>query len=122
MSKINALYTDRVAPGLTFDFKDCVNSTVEVVGFFTRKSHGFGQRMAKPPSGSNFDPNEESTELFWVLKVGDHKDLIVQNVANLNAMQGFTDCITVGDDNRASFADGAVVTVSGREIEFSIQA
>lgn len=121
MSKLNALYTDRVAPGLTMELPDCVNSTVEVVGFFTRKSNGFGQKMSKPESGTYFDPSEKDTELFWVLKVGDHKDLVVQNVANLNAMQGFTDCITVFDE-MATFADGATVTVSGREIEFSIQA
>ena len=121
MSKINALYTDRVAPGLVMELPECVNSPIEVVGFFTRKSNGFGQKMSKPPRGSYFDPSEETTELFWVLKVGDHSDLIVQNVASLNGMKGFTDCITVGD-NTASFSDGATVTVSGNEIQFSIQA
>ena len=121
MSKLNALYTDRVAPGLTFELQDCVNSPVEVVGYFTRRSNGFGQKMTKPPKGRYFDPSEETTELFWVLKVGDHTDLIVQNVASLNGMKGFTDCISV-DGERASFLDGAVVTKSGDEIKFSIQA
>lgn len=121
MSKLSALYTDRVAPGLVMELPECVNSPIEVVGFFTRKSNGFGQKMSKPQRGMYFDPSEESTELFWVLKVGDHKDLIVQNVANLNGMKGFTACISIVDE-RASFLDGAVVTVSGREIEFSIQA
>lgn len=122
MSKLSALYTDRVAPGLSMELPDCVNNPVEVVGFFTRRSNGFGQKMTKPPRGRYFDPNEETTELFWVLKVGDHKDLIVQNVASLNAMQGFTKCISIGEDNRASFSDGATVTKSGDVIKFSIQA
>ena len=121
MSKLNALYTDRVAPGLQMDLPECVNAPIEVVGYFTRKSNGFGQKMTKPRSGHYFDPQEEDTELFWVMKVGDHKDLVIQNVANLNGMKGFTACISIVDE-RASFLDGAVVTVSGREIEFSIQA
>lgn len=121
MSKINALYTDRVAPGLTFDLPDCVNSTVELAGFFTRRSNGFGQKMSKPPRGHYFDPTEETTELFWILKVDGVNDLIVQNVAVLNGMQGFTDCISVVDE-KASFLDGATVTKSGDEIQFSIQA
>lgn len=121
MSKLNALYTDRVAPGLVMEFEECINAPVEVVGFFTRKSNGFGQKMSKPPRGQYFDPDEESTEVFWILKVGDNSDLIVQNVASLNRMQGFTDCITV-NDHTASFSDGAVVTASGNEILFSIQA
>ena len=121
MSKLNALYTDRVAPGLSMELPECVNATVEVVGFFTRRSNGFGQKMTKPPKGHYFDPAAEDTELFWVLKVGDHLDLVVQNVASLNGLKGFTDCISVVDE-RATFKDGATVTVSGEEIEFSIQA
>ena len=121
MANVRALYTDRVAPGLTFELQDCVNSPVEVVGYFTRRSNGFGQKMTKPRSGHYFDPQEEDTELFWVMKVGDHKDLVIQNVANLNGLKGFTDCISVVDE-RATFKDGATVTVSGKEIEFSIQA
>ena len=121
MSKLSALYSDRVAPGLSMEFEDCVNSPIEVVGFFTRKSNGFGQKMTKPPRGQHFDPEEENTEVFWVLKVGDHQDLVIQNLASLNGMQGFINCITVSN-NTASFADGAVITVSGSEIEFSIQA
>lgn len=121
MANVRALYTDRVAPGLTFELQDCVNSPVEVVGYFTRRSNGFGQKMTKPPKGRYFDLEDESTELFWVLKIGGVDDLVVQNVANLNGMQGFTACISV-DGETASFQDGAVVTVSGREIEFSIQA
>jgi len=121
MSKVLALYSDRVAPGLTFEWQDCVNSPVECVGYFTRRSNGFGQKMTKPPKGRYFDPSDESTELFWVLKIGGIDDLIVQNVANLNGMQGFTACISV-DGERASFLDGAVVTKSGDEIKFSIQA
>jgi hypothetical protein len=103
------------------EFEECVNMPIEVVGYFTRKSNGFGQKMTKPRRGSNFDPQDENTEVFWVLKVAHMNDLVVQNVASLNAMQGFTACITVSDE-RASFKDGATVTVSGREIEFSIQA
>jgi hypothetical protein len=121
MSKVLALYSDRVAPGLVMEIPDCVNSPVELAGFFTRRSNGFGQKMSKPPRGQYFDPKEEDTELFWVLKVGDHKDLVVQNVASLNSMQGFTACISVKGD-RASFLDGATVTKSGEEIQFSIQA
>lgn len=121
MSKLSALYTDRVAPGLTMELPECVNAPIEVVGFFTRRSNGFGQKMSKPSRGMHFDPNEETTELFWVLKVGDMSDLVVQNVASLNRVKGFTDCITVFD-NTATFADGATVTVSGEEIQFSIQA
>lgn len=121
MANVRALYTDRVAPGLTFELQDCVNSPVEVVGYFTRRSNGFGQKMTKPPKGRYFDPSDESTELFWVLKIGGVDDLVVQNVANLNGMQGFTACITVSDE-RASFKDGATVTKSGDEIKFSIQA
>ena len=120
MSKLSALYTDRVAPGLQMNFPECANAPVELMGFFTRRSNGFGQKMSKPKSG-HFDPKEETTELFWVLKVGDMSDLVVQNVASLNRMQGFTDCIFVTDE-LASFLDGAVVTASGREIQFSIQA
>lgn len=121
MSKLNALYTDRVAPGLTMEFESCVNMPIEVVGYFTRKSNGFGQKMTKPRRGNNFDPQDENTEVFWVLKVAHMPDLVVQNVASLNSMQGFTACIIVNDET-ASFADGAVITVSGKEIEFSIQA
>ena len=121
MSKVLALYTDRVAPGLTFEMEDCVNSTVEVVGFFTRRSNGFGQKMSKPENGTHFDPNEETTELFWVFKVDHMTDLVVQNVASLNSMQGFTACITVFDE-MATFVDGATITKSGEEIQFSIQA
>ena len=121
MSKVLALYTDRVAPGLTFELQDCVNSPVEVVGYFTRRSNGFGQKMTKPPKGRYFDIEDESTELFWVLKIGGVDDLVVQNVANLNGMQGFTACISV-DGGRASFKDGAVVTASGGVIKFAIQA
>ena len=121
MSKLSALYTDRVAPGLTFEFQECVNAPVEIAGFFTRRSNGFGQKMSKPPRGDYFDPSDESTELFWVLKVGGVDDLIVQNVANLNGCKGFTDCITTNGD-RASFLDGATVTKSGDEIKFSIIA
>lgn len=121
MSKLSALYTDRVAPGLSMNFEDCVNSPIEVVGFFTRKSNGFGQKMTKPQRGHYFDPSEEDTELFWVLKVGDNLDLVIQNVAVLNGMQGFVNCISISDET-ASFLDGAVVTVSGDEIQFSIQA
>jgi hypothetical protein len=121
MSKLNALYTSRVAPGLTFEFEECVNAPVEVVGYFTRRSNGFGQKMTKPPKGRYFDLEDESTELFWVLKIGGVDDLVVQNVANLNGMQGFTACITVSD-GRASFKDGATVTKSGDVIKFSIQA
>lgn len=121
MSKVLALYTDRVAPGLVMEFQECVNAPVELMGFFTRKSNGFGQKMSKPARGHNFDPSEETTELFWVIKVDGVNDLVVQNVASLNGMQGFTDCIVVNGD-RASFKDGATVTVSGKEIEFSIQA
>jgi hypothetical protein len=121
MSKVLALYSDRVAPGLTFEFEDCVNSTVELVGFFTRRSNGFGQKMSKPSRGNNFDPEDENTEVFWILKMDHMVDLVVQNVASLNGMQGFTACISVKGD-RASFLDGATVTKSGEEIQFSIQA
>lgn len=121
MAKVHALYSDRVAPGLTFEMQDCVNIPVELVGFFTRRSNGFGQKMSKPSKGNNFDPQDENTEVFWVLKVDHMTDLVVQNVASLNAMQGFTDCIVVNGD-RASLADGATVTKAGGEIEFSIQA
>ncbi len=121
MSKLSALYTDRVAPGLTFDFPECANAPVELAGFFTRKSNGFGQKMSKPSKGMHFDPNEETTELFWVIKVDGVNDLVVQNVTSLNGMQGFTACITIFE-NTASFSDGATVTCVGDEIEFSIQA
>lgn len=121
MANVKALYTSRVAPGLTFDFEDCVNSPIEVVGYFTRRSNGFGQKMTKPPKGRYFDLEDENTELFWVLKVDGQSDLIVQNVASLNGLKGFTDCISV-DGGRASFLDGATVTKSGDEIKFSIQA
>ena len=121
MSKLSALYTDRVAPGLTMELPECVNAPIEVVGFFTRRSNGFGQKMSKPARGQYFDPSEETTELFWVLKLNGVNDLVIQNVAVLNGMNGFKECITI-DDGTASFLDGAVVTKSGEEIQFSIQA
>ena len=121
MAKINALYTSRVAPGLNFDIPEVAGKSIEVTGFFTRQSNGFGQKMTKPKEGTHFRPNEEGVETFWVIKIDGLDDLWVANVAQLNRFEGFKECVSV-DGDFATLADGVVMSSSGREATFAIQA
>ena len=120
MATKKLLYSDRKSAEIVMELPDYAGAFT-IVSQFTRKDRGIG-KMAKPPKGKVFDPEDEDTRIFNLIQLGDDKEhLYCVEIAKLNSCKGFKDVIVVSD-NRMIIHDGAQVAISGGEAVFSIAA